>query len=89
MLRPLEHEVPPQVRKADQSWSLRIRRRGLGFKLDWHPDARQHFPFNLRVVDYPTAERAERDFGSFGLIEVNGNSSIVRRTIRRLARLTG
>ena len=43
MLRPLEHEVPPQVRKAQQGCGFRIRRRGLGFEFHWHPDARQHF----------------------------------------------
>jgi len=50
MLRPLEHEVPPQVRKADQGWGFGIRRRGLGFRLHRHPDARQHFSFILRAI---------------------------------------
>ena len=39
VLRTLEHEVPPQVRKADECVGLRIRRRRLGFVLHWHPDA--------------------------------------------------
>ena len=64
MLRTLEHEIPSQVRKADQSCGLRIRRRVLGFELHWHPDASQHFPFNLRVMCCPTDERRDWRWGS-------------------------
>ena len=63
MLRPLEHEVPPQVRKADQGWALRIRRRGLGIRLNWHPDAIQHFSFipsDVRNLTDPTGVRRLR-----------------------------
>ena len=49
MLRPLEHEVPSQVRKTDQGRGLRIRRRVLGFELHWDPGASQHFRSILLV----------------------------------------
>jgi hypothetical protein len=63
MLRPLEHKVPPQVRKAQQCRWFVIRRRGLGFRLYWHPDASQHFRLSS-VCCYPPIERAEGDSGS-------------------------
>ena len=49
MLRPLEHEVPSQVRKANEGIGLRVRHRGLGFGRYWHPDTREHFPYILLV----------------------------------------
>src|SRR6185369_3625655 len=88
MLRALEHEVPPQVRKADQSCGFWTRRRGLGFQLYWHPDASQHFPLNLRCMCCPTVERHDSHSGSATLIEVNINSAMVQCSNRHAARLT-
>jgi len=51
MLRTLEHEVPPQVRKTDQSCRVLIRDRGLGYTVNWHPDASQHFWFYLLLLE--------------------------------------
>src|SRR5579884_1599009 len=44
----LEDEIPTQVRKAKQGSGVWIWRRGLKQRLNWHPDARQHFPLYLR-----------------------------------------
>src|SRR6185437_1104679 len=89
VLRPLEDEVPPQVRKAKESCDFRFRRRGLGIQLYWHPDASQHFSFNLHVVNYPRDERAEGHYGSESLIEINGNLLLLHCSKRQCARLTG
>ena len=52
MLRPLEHEIPPQVRKAEQ----RLDGAGSGAEgsasdLNRHPDAGQHFACNLLLLE--------------------------------------
>jgi hypothetical protein len=53
VLRPLEHEVPPQVRKAEQSSGFWIVTRELGSSFDRHPDTREHFSFFLRGFAFP------------------------------------
>jgi hypothetical protein len=51
MLRPLENEIPSQVRKADEGWPVRIGDNGIGFTFNRHPDARKHFSLVPSVIE--------------------------------------
>ena len=56
----------------------RIRRRGLGYRLNWHPDASQHFPLYPPCCWNPNDERA-------GTVTVPQHLTQIRTKLRRCA----
>jgi hypothetical protein len=89
VLRPLEHEVPPQVRKANESWALLIRLRGLGFRRYWHPDASKHFSYILLVELGREKNGQQASRVPQQRPRLTQNISLLQCNIRQNARLTG
>jgi hypothetical protein len=71
VLRPLENEIPPQVRKAQQGWAIRTRRRILRFILNWHSDAIQHFASHSAALKPVIVQRAGAGRGSVTSVNPN------------------